>query len=72
MIGDSIAFLAAGGKRSCTTPSISPTRGATARALECLSAAVDAGAENVTLCDTANGARGRHEVGEATAGVVDA
>jgi 2-isopropylmalate synthase len=40
-------------------------------ALECLSAAVTAGAENVTLCDT-NGATLPPQVAEATAAVVEA
>ena len=40
-------------------------------ALECLRAAADAGAENVTLCDT-NGSSLPAQVAEATAAVVDA
>ena len=54
------------------TPSTSSTPGATtpAYALECLRAAVTAGAENVTLCDT-NGASLPHEIASATATVVE-
>ena len=57
MIGDSIAFLAAEGKRVVYDAEhfFDAWREDRAYALECLSAAVDAGAENVTLCDT-NGA----------------
>ena len=71
MIGDSIAFLAAGGKRSCTTPSTSRrvARGPRVRAVR-LSAAVEAGAENVTLCDTNGASLPRGRGGDA--GVVDA
>jgi 2-isopropylmalate synthase len=73
MIGDSIAFLAAGGKRVVYDAEhfFDAWREDPAYALECLSAAVDAGAENVTLCDT-NGASLPQEVGEATASVVNA
>ena len=57
---------------SSTTPSTSSTPGARTRgyALECLRAAVAAGAENVTLCDT-NGSSLPPQVAEATAAVVD-
>jgi 2-isopropylmalate synthase len=73
MIGDSIAFLAAGGKRVVYDAEhfFDAWREDPAYALECVRAAGDAGAENVTLCDT-NGASLPHEVGEATAGVVEA
>jgi len=40
-------------------------------ALECLRAAIDAGAENVTLCDT-NGSSLPHEIADATSAVVAA
>ena len=55
----------------CTTPSTSSTPGGRTRgyALECLRAAVAAGAENVTLCDT-NGSSLPPQVAEATAAVV--
>jgi 2-isopropylmalate synthase len=73
MIADSIAFLAAGGKRVVYDAEhfFDAWREDAAYAFECLRAAVDAGAENVTLCDT-NGASLPHEVGQATASVVEA
>ena len=73
MIGDSIAFLTAAGKRVVYDAEhfFDAWREDRAYALECLSAAVDAGAENVTLCDT-NGASLPHDVEQATASVVDA
>ena len=74
MIADSIAFCrGAGQARRSTTPSTSSTATATTPATRsnACAAAVDAGAENVTLCDT-NGGSLPDQVAEATAAVVDA
>jgi len=71
MIADSIAFLAAQGKRPFFDAEhfFDGYRDDPGYALECVRAAAEAGAENVTLCDT-NGGSLPHFVGEATAAVV--
>ena len=71
MVGDSVAFCRGEGKRVIYDAEhfFDAWREDSAYALECLRAAVDAGAENVTLCDT-NGSSLPHQVAEATAGVV--
>src|SRR5687767_11281312 len=71
MIAESIAFLKASGKRLIYDAEhfFDAYRDDQAYALDCLRAAVDAGAENVTLCDT-NGASMPSVVAEATAHVV--
>ena len=73
MIADSFAFCAGGASAWSSTPSTSSTATATdpGYSLECVRAAVDAGVENVTLCDT-NGGSLPGFVGEATAAAVDA
>ena len=73
MIRDSIAFLVAGGKRVVYDAEhfFDAWREDGDYALECLRAAAEGGAENVTLCDT-NGSSLPHEVGEATAAAVEA
>jgi 2-isopropylmalate synthase len=70
MIRDSVAFLREQGKRVIYDAEhfFDGWRDDPAYALECLRAAADAGAENVTLCDT-NGATLPHEV-VATSGKV--
>jgi 2-isopropylmalate synthase len=72
MIADSVAFLVGEGKRVIYDAEhfFDAYRDDTAYALRCLRAAVDAGAENVTLCDT-NGSSLPNQVAEATAHVVD-
>jgi 2-isopropylmalate synthase len=54
LIADSVAFLAAQGKRVIYDAEhfFDAYRDDSAYALDCLSAALEAGAENVTLCDT--------------------
>jgi 2-isopropylmalate synthase len=71
MIADSIAFLRAQGKRPVFDAEhfFDGYADDSAYALECVRAAADAGAENVTLCDT-NGGRLPAFVAEATGAVV--
>jgi 2-isopropylmalate synthase len=71
MIADSIAFLRAEGKRPIFDAEhfFDGYADDSAYALECVRAAAEAGAENVTLCDT-NGGRLPAFVAEATATVV--
>ncbi len=71
MIADSIAFLAAQGKRPFFDAEhfFDGYRDDRGYALECVRAAAEAGAENVTLCDT-NGGSLPHFVAEATAAVI--
>jgi 2-isopropylmalate synthase len=73
MIRDSIAFCRGAGKRAIFDAEhfFDGYRDDPGFALECVRAAADAGAENVTLCDT-NGGSLPGFVGEATAAVVDA
>jgi 2-isopropylmalate synthase len=73
MIADSIAFCRARGKRPIFDAEhfFDGHRDDPAYALECVRAAADAGAENVTLCDT-NGGSLPAFVAEATAAVVEA
>ncbi len=73
MITDSICFLRARGKRVVYDAEhfFDAWRDDRVYALDCLRAAVAAGAENVTLCDT-NGSSLPPQVAEATAAVVDA
>src|SRR3954468_3692429 len=70
MIAESVAFLAGEGKRVVYDAEhfFDAYRGDPAYAIACLRAAADAGAENVTLCDT-NGASLPHEVAAAVRGV---
>ncbi len=70
MIADSVAFCREQGKRVIYDPEhfFDAYRDDSVYALECLRAAVDAGAENVTLCDT-NGSSLPDQIGEATAAV---
>ena len=71
MIVDSVNFCRAAGKRVVYDAEhfFDAWRDDAGYALECLRAAVAAGAENVTLCDT-NGATLPEEVAEATSAVV--
>jgi 2-isopropylmalate synthase len=71
MIAESVAFLSSRGKRVVYDAEhfFDGFRDDPPYALRCLRAAADAGAENVTLCDT-NGSSLPGEVGEATARVV--
>jgi len=71
MIADSFAFLRAEGKRPIFDAEhfFDGYRDDSAYALECVRAAAEGGAENVTLCDT-NGGNLPHFVAEATAAVV--
>jgi 2-isopropylmalate synthase len=71
MIAESVAFLRAQGKRVIYDAEhfFDGYRQDRDYALRCLRAAVEAGAENVTLCDT-NGSSLPGQVGEATADVV--
>ncbi len=71
MIGDSIAFLLAQGKRPVFDAEhfFDGYRDDAAYALECVRAAAEAGSENVTLCDT-NGGSLPAFVAKATAAVV--
>ena len=73
MIADSIAFCRERGKRPVFDAEhfFDGYRDDAAYALECVRAAADAGAENVTLCDT-NGGSLPSFVAEATAAVVEA
>ena len=73
MIRDSIAFLAGEGKRVLYDAEhfFDAWRDDGAYALECLRAAVEGGAENVTLCDT-NGATLPRDVERATAAALEA
>jgi 2-isopropylmalate synthase len=71
MIGDSLAFLRAQGKRPVFDAEhfFDGYRDDAAYALECVHAAAESGAEDVTLCDT-NGGSLPEFVAEATAAVV--
>ncbi len=73
MIGDSVAFCRGAGKRPFFDAEhfFDGYRDDPAYALQCVGAAVEAGAENVTLCDT-NGGNLPGFVSAATAAVVDA
>ena len=73
MITDSVCYLRAEGKRVIYDAEhfFDAWREDPDYALECLRAAVTAGAENVTLCDT-NGSSLPAQVAEATAAVVEA
>jgi 2-isopropylmalate synthase len=70
MIRDSVAFCAAQGKRVIYDAEhfFDAWRDDSGFALACLEAAVEGGAENVTLCDT-NGSSLPHQVADATAEV---
>jgi 2-isopropylmalate synthase len=72
MIGDSIAFLRKAGKRVIYDAEhfFDGYRDDRAYAIECVRAAAEAGAENVTLCDT-NGSSLPAQVAEATGDVVN-
>ena len=71
MVADSVAHCAGAGKRVIYDAEhfFDGWRDDPGYALECLRAAVAAGAENVTLCDT-NGSSLPHEIAEATSAVV--
>ena len=71
MISESVAFCAQHGKRVVYDAEhlFDAWRDDPGYALECLRAAIDAGAENVALCDT-NGSSLPHEIAEATVAVV--
>jgi 2-isopropylmalate synthase len=73
MIRDSVAFLRDAGKRVIYDAEhfFDGFRDDRGYAIECLRAAAEAGAENVTLCDT-NGSSLPGQVAEATGAVVDA
>jgi 2-isopropylmalate synthase len=73
MISDSVSFCVEAGKRVVYDPEhfFDGWRDDPSYALQCVLAAVEAGAENVTLCDT-NGASLPHEIEAATAAVVAA
>src|SRR4051794_38377905 len=73
MIADSVAYLVAQDKRVVYDAEhfFDGWRDDPGYAFECLRAAVSAGAENVTLCDT-NGSSLPPQVAEATAAVVEA
>ena len=73
MIADSVAFLRAAGKRVIYDAEhfFDGYRDDPGYALECLRAAAEAGAENVTICDT-NGSSLPHQIAEATREVVGA
>jgi 2-isopropylmalate synthase len=73
MIRDSVAYCDSQGKRVFYDAEhfFDGWRDDPGYALECLRAALEAGAVNVTLCDT-NGSSLPHEIGEATAEVVGA
>jgi 2-isopropylmalate synthase len=72
MIGDSVAYLAEAGKRVIYDAEhfFDGYRDDAGYALECLRAAGEAGAENVTLCDT-NGSTLPGQVAEATRAVLE-
>jgi 2-isopropylmalate synthase len=73
MIRDSVAYLTEAGKRVIYDAEhfFDGYRDDVGYALECVKAAADAGAENVTLCDT-NGSSLPFQVAEATRAMVDA
>jgi 2-isopropylmalate synthase len=73
MISESIAFCRESGKRAVFDAEhfFDGYRDDPAYALECVRAAIDAGAENATLCDT-NGGSLPGFVGEATSALVEA
>jgi 2-isopropylmalate synthase len=73
MIRDSVAYLTQAGKRVIYDAEhfFDGYRDDAGYALECLKAAADAGAENVTLCDT-NGSSLPFQVAEATRAMVEA
>ena len=73
MIRDSVAYLTDAGKRVIYDAEhfFDGFRDDAGYALECLGAAADAGAENITLCDT-NGSSLPVQVAEATKAVVEA
>jgi len=73
MIRDSVAYLVDSGKRVIYDAEhfFDGYRDDSGYALECLRAAAEAGAENVTLCDT-NGSSLPPQVAEATKAMVDA
>ncbi len=73
MISDSVRFCAESGKRVIYDPEhfFDGWRDDSGYALACLEAAVGAGAENVSLCDT-NGSSLPHEIEAATRAVVTA
>jgi 2-isopropylmalate synthase len=73
MIGESVAFCLAEGKRVIYDAEhfFDGFRADSGYALDCLRAAVDAGVENVTLCDT-NGSSLPDQISAATAAVVGA
>src|SRR5215208_4403816 len=73
MIRDSVAYLTNAGKRLIYDAEhfFDGYRDDAGYALECLRAAADAGAENVTLCDT-NGSSLPFQVAEATKAMVEA
>jgi 2-isopropylmalate synthase len=73
MIRDSVAYLTQAGKRVVYDAEhfFDGYRDDAGYALQCLKAAADAGAENVTLCDT-NGSSLPAQVNEATKAMVDA
>jgi 2-isopropylmalate synthase len=73
MIRDSVAYLTNAGKRVIYDAEhfFDGYRDDSAYALECLTAAAEAGAENVTLCDT-NGSSLPDQIAEATREVVGA
>jgi 2-isopropylmalate synthase len=72
LITDSVAFLVAEGKRVIYDAEhfFDAYRDDSAYALRCLAAAIEAGADNVTLCDT-NGSSLPAQVADATAAAVD-
>jgi 2-isopropylmalate synthase len=72
MIRDSVAYLVAAGKRVVYDAEhfFDGYRDDSGYALDCLRAAAEAGAENVTLCDT-NGSSLPAQVADATAAVID-
>ncbi len=71
MIGESVAFCVESGKRVVYDAEhfFDGWRDDSGYALACLRAALDAGAENVTLCDT-NGSSLPHQIGQAVTRVV--
>ncbi len=73
MVRDSVAFCRERGKRVIYDAEhfFDAYRDDSGYALECLGAAIDAGAQNVTLCDT-NGSSLPDQVSDATAAVVNA
>ncbi len=72
LIADSVAYLVSEGKRVIYDAEhfFDAYREDSEYAMRCLEAAIEAGAENVTLCDT-NGSSLPPEVGEATAAAVE-